>query len=46
MRRSASVGKWEADHYALRKAPDPTPPMPPMPKGTGADDPDAWRGEL
>jgi hypothetical protein len=44
--RSASVGKWEADRYALRKAPDPMPPMTPMPKGTGADDPDAWRGEL
>jgi hypothetical protein len=44
--RSASVGKWEADRYALRKAPDPMPPMPPMPKGTGADDPDAWRGVL
>jgi hypothetical protein len=44
--RGASVGRWQPDRYALRKAPEPMAPMPPMPKGTAANDPDAWRGEL
>jgi hypothetical protein len=44
--RGASVGRWQPDRYALRKAPEPMAPMPPMPRGTAANDPDAWRGEL
>jgi hypothetical protein len=44
--RSASVGRWQPDRYALRKAPEPMAPMTPMPKAPGANDPDAWRGEL
>ncbi|MCA3283844.1 MAG: toprim domain-containing protein [Roseomonas sp.] len=42
--RSASVGRWQPDRYALSRAQ--AQPMTPMPQGTAGDDPDAWRGEL
>jgi hypothetical protein len=45
--RSASVGRWQPDRYALNRAQaQPMTPMTPMPQGTASDDPDAWRGEL
>ena len=45
--RSASVGRWQPDRYALNRAQaQPMTPMTPMPQGTAGDDPDAWRGEL